>query len=873
MSRFYRTSTFNRRPKIKWFFLAVIILLGLFPANVFSQATYYIDGYHGGIWGHYPEWNTRFMADMLHKHPYWKINLEIEPETWDRAEKVDPAAYADFKSMVSGKDYTGRIEYVNPSYAQSYLFDVEGESIIRQFFYGMKKLRGHFLDIAFTSYSSEEPCFTSALPQILQNYGIKNASLKNPNTCFGGYTAAHGGELVDWQGPDGTKITTVPRYAIESLLPKSTWQTIAWNNSEEYIDAAFKYGIKYPVGMTLQDAGWKGGPFLGGGDTERQRNQYVTWREYFSLVKDAPKPVWKVSQEDIKVSLVWGSQITQRIAQQVRATENKLLATEKFLGINQLISPKAWPQAALDTAWRTLLLSQHHDCWIVPYNGKKGDTWANKVVSWTNKSKAIADSLIRGFDTNIGENQQDVKGKTTVTVFNTQIRQRNEPVMVPMPDDFKNSKFSVSDLEGRHFPTQLVKDSLGSPRLLFLADVPAFGYRRFYIDKSSIATKKGAGITELPNGDYRLETELYRIIIDPKKGGTISSLYAKKLKKEFVDQHNPLKFGGLSGNFYNDGGLKTTWNTSATVNILENGPLQVKIEIQGKINKTGFTETITAGNEQQQIDFDLNIGWKQNVGIGEDTPKGTYKLTDYHKAFYDDSKKLLALFPLNLTNQKVFVNAPFDVTESKLKNTFFSSWDSIKNNIVLNWVDVTDGKSVYGMALFTDHTTNYTHGENFPLGLDVQFSGMGLWGRDYSISGSTHLHYAILPHAGDWNQADIWAASARWNEPMIAIEGGAEKYKKFASFILAKSPGLTLTAAEEKDNQLTVRVLNTDNSADQSLHLKFNYGKATLLDLNGNSLADASFTDENKVLKFRVPKFGFRTIRFSDVELNRSAEK
>ena len=35
------------------------------------------------------------------------------------------------------------------------------------------------------------------------------------------------------------------------------------------------------------------------------------------------------------------------------------------------------------------------------------------------------------------------------------------------------------------------------------------------------------------------------------------------------------------------------------------------------------------------------------------------------KAFYDDRYKLLALFPLNLANQIVFKEAPFDVTESR----------------------------------------------------------------------------------------------------------------------------------------------------------------------------------------------------------------
>ena len=849
---------------------AVFIMLFFCCGSVSAQKTYYIDGYHGGVWGHYPDWNTRFMVDMLQKHPYWNINVELEPETWDKAAKIDPAAYAEFKKLVSDANAT-RIEYVNPAYGQSYMYNIDGESIIRQFSYGIKKLREHFPDITFDSYSSEEPCFTSALPLILTSFGIKYASLKNPNTCFGGYTAAHGGELVNWQGPDGTKILTVPRYEVESLLPKSTWQTIAWNNSPEYINAAFKYGVRVPVGMTLQDAGWKGGPFLGDGDAPREKNEYTTWRNYFNLVKNDPQPVWKVSQEDVKVSLVWGSQVMQRIAQQVRTTENKLLATEKLLALTNITLVKtAWPEAALDTAWSKLLLSQHHDCWIVPYNGRQGNTWANKVVYWTNKSKAIADSLIQHIS-NTSDKQSSAKNRIVYTVFNTQIQARNEPVMLPVPDAKANKNFTVSDLSGNHFPAQLVKDSLGRPRILFNAEVTAFGYKQFYIDKNSITTKTSARIIKLNNGDYQLETTLYKLIINPKAGGTISSLYAKKLRKEFVDQHNPMKFGGLRGNFYRDGGFKTTWDAPATIKIIENGPVRVKLEIHGKINHTDFTETITAGNFQPVIDFDLLLDWKQNVGIGEDTPPGTYKLTNYHKAFYNDEKKLLVMFPLNLSNQKVAVNAPFDVTESKLKNTFFSSWDSIKNNVVLNWVDVADAKSNYGMAVFTDHTTNYAHGENFPLALDVQFSGMGLWGRDHTLAGPTRLHYALMPHAGNWNKGDVWEASARWNEPMTVLTNVSEQLKPLNSIISAKSTGLMLTSAQQRGNDFIIRLFNVNNEVNQTVNLNFNFDRADLIDLDGkeiSQLTDASFTGKNKVLKLVMPKFGFQTVRFTKAVSN-----
>ena len=37
----------------------------------------------------------------------------------------------------------------------------------------MRKIRSHFPDVEFVTYSVEEPCFTSCLPQILKLYGFK----------------------------------------------------------------------------------------------------------------------------------------------------------------------------------------------------------------------------------------------------------------------------------------------------------------------------------------------------------------------------------------------------------------------------------------------------------------------------------------------------------------------------------------------------------------------------------------------------------------------------------------------------------------------------------------------------------------------------
>jgi alpha-mannosidase len=859
---------------VKFRYTCFWFVLFFFTLNkVSAQNAWFIDGYHGGIYGGYPEFYTEFLVNMLNKNPDWKINLEIEPETWDVVEKDEPRAYAQFKALAADQSANGRIEFINPAYAQSYLYNISGESIIRQFSYGMSKIRAHFPNAVFSTYSSEEPCFTSALPQILRSFGFKFASLKNPNTCFGGYVAAHGGELLNWIGPDGTGITTVPRYAIEKLSDKSTWQTIGWENSPSYINASYAAGIKHPIGMTIQDAGWKGGPFMGKGLRFGIKNVYTTWRNYFENVstKDS-KPAWKATQEDMLVNLVWGSQVTQKIAQEVRVAENKLISAEKMASLARVYGNQPYPSAALDSGWRTLLLSQHHDCWIVPYNGKTGATWADKVLRWTAYTDSKCDSIIHLSTVNF-PGSTDSSG-TWVRVYNTIAVKRDELVSVAIPAKLGEASINVIDSQGKIIASQLVDDTgLPSKKLIFNASAPSMGYNTYQLRAGNRLAFKGATVKKLADGKYKIETALYTILLDPAKGGIIKSLIAKKLNnKEFVDKANLRGFNELRGNFYNDGGFKSSEDHPAQVQVLENGPVQVKIAIKGTIDGYAFTQYLTVGQGQQRIDLQVNIDWKGNPGIGENTPPGTYKWQNPKKAFYDDRYKLLALFPLNLKGQKVYKNAPFDVTESRLFNTFYNSWDSIKNNVILNWVDVTDQQGKYGMALFTDHTTSYTHGTDFPLGLDIQYSGMGLWGRDYKIDGPTTINYSILPHAGKWDKSHIWTAGTALAEPLIAVASGINPGPKNASrsFITIDKPGFEISSMTYDRDTLLVRIFNAEGDASpRKITVDGKITTAQLIELNGMSKGDIRLEaagSNSSTFYLAMPGYGIRTLKLAGLK-------
>jgi len=849
---------------IRFFSTCCLIIVNL--TNLNAQTAYFIDGYHGGIYGHYPEGQTKFMVDMLMKHPDWNINIEVEPETWDVVRQRDPEAYKAFKELFKDQSVTGRIEYINPAYGQSYFYCINGESVIRQFSYGIDLIRKHFPEAVFTSYSAEEPCFTSCLPSILKSFGYLYASTKNPNTMWGGYTRAYGGELVNWTGPDGSKILTVPRYACEDFQPNSTWQTIAWYNSKHYINQCFNAGIKNPAGMCIQDAAWRTwnkGPWLGSDTSEYYYpTQYKTWRDYIknhSIGSNTDD--WHFTQEDVLVSLMWGSQVLQRLAQEVRVAENKVVAAEKMAALSYLYRRNPWPAKSIDEAWVKLLLAQHHDCWIVPYNRLPSRrTWAEEVTVWTDITNANSDDVIeQSIRTLVSE------GETGITVFNTLAYQRNEQVDVKIPVSWKNRTLSIISPDGKQIPSQITERD-GNLYLTFTAQTPPMGFSCYQISQNTVTTNAVPSVQQQRDGTYVLENDLYTVLIDPSRGGIIKSIKSKSLnEKEFVDTSNERSFNELRGYFFKEEVFMSSTQSPAKVEIFEQGPLSAKVAIHGKIGNHPFIQTIRLAQGEKRIVMTLRINWQDNPGIGE--ANQTFQNEDYRKPFYDERYKLLLHFPANMKSQQIFKNAPFDVCESRLENTFFNSWDQIKHNIILNWVDLYDKTANCGLALFSDHTTSYAHGKDHPMALTVQYSGRGLWGRDYTLTRPTEISYAIVPHAGTWTDSRIWSEGERINEPLLAVLTSYHP-QETKSLLNVQDNAYELSSITCNGKDLYVRFFNAQNDASvKSVTFNLKTDRVELVELNNEvkETLKVSQIDGKMKVDLSIPRFGIKTVRLVNV--------
>ncbi len=59
-----------------------------------KKVFYFVDGYHGGTWGHMPPGAWRDIIEAMRRHPHWKISLDIEPVSWQTLKSEDPVSYS-----------------------------------------------------------------------------------------------------------------------------------------------------------------------------------------------------------------------------------------------------------------------------------------------------------------------------------------------------------------------------------------------------------------------------------------------------------------------------------------------------------------------------------------------------------------------------------------------------------------------------------------------------------------------------------------------------------------------------------------------------------------------------------------------------------
>ncbi len=869
-------------------------------AQVKEANLYYMDGYHGGVRGHMPPGCWRDILSAMGEYPAWKLSFDVEPASWQVLRQQDPQAYEELGNYLKNSGAGARMEMVAGTFAQPYGWAISGESNIRQLQRGLAIIGEHFPRTRVTTYAVQEPCWASCLPQVLRSLGFDGAVLKNASTAWGGYAAGFDADLVQWQGPDGTTVATVPRYAMEKL--QKVWETESIDGTEEFARRCVDHGIPHPAGMCFQDLGWPAKPRVNGSYI-----RFATWRDYIHDIADRPSKTWRFSIEDILVTLPWGDPTLQKVAQQVRSAEDRLVVAEKIAAIAATKCGAAWPRQQLSDAWDKVLLSQAHDAWITATTRSGRQAWAFQVASDTLAAQQTADEIIAdaafALSSSGAAGQPEVPLESqSVRVFNPLALERDDLAEVTLATDPGTATIEVRNSSGKTLPVQVrvqrkylpsqVLDELSRARavtpdksataatsgpsintatVLFRALVPSVGYSTYRLrpvyDGAANAPQSSTFARIEPDGSVTLESDLYRLRLDPKRGGAITSLYAKQFGKEFSSSDSDRLFNEYRGYFIVQKAWLSSTDNPAQVAVFETGPLRATVDIRGKIGDVACQTRISVAEGQRRIDFHVRFLFEQDTWIGDpwDIPAENRR-TEPRRSQNDGRWKLQAFFPVALTEPGLYKNAAFDVCRSRNADTFFQRWDEIKHNIIVNWVDLVNHDESLGMAIISDRTTAYTHGPSHPLALVLGWAWEGgFWWGKHPLRGEQEASYGIVPHQGSWDQAGVSGENNRYSQPLITQLADGHPGDSVYSLLQVSSPGLEVSTMLLEKESLLVRLFNAESlRVDHVVSFATRPRKVEIVELDGRVRQDLKIQatrDGRHEVSLEIPRFGIRTLK------------
>src|SRR6185369_4954574 len=193
------------------------------------------------------------------------------------------------------------------------------------------------------------------------------------------------------------------------------------------------------------------------------------------------------------------------------------------------------------------------------------------------------------------------------------------------------------------------------------------------------------------DGAVILESDLYRLRLDPARGGAITSCYSKQLQREFCDPAAERLFNEYRGYFISQKQWRSSTENAARIQILQSGPLRAEVRIAVQVGGVPYQTTIALVEGQRRIDIQNRFTFAEDTWIGDPwdiLPADRQK--EPRRSSHDGRWKLQAFFPAALKNQAIYKNAAYDVCRSRNADTHFQRWDEIKQNLIVNWVDVVD---------------------------------------------------------------------------------------------------------------------------------------------------------------------------------------
>jgi alpha-mannosidase len=252
-------------------------------------------------------------------------------------------------------------------------------------------------------------------------------------------------------------------------------------------------------------------------------------------------------------------------------------------------------------------------------------------------------------------------------------------------------------------------------------------------------------------GYISLHNAYYDLVLDTH--GEIQRLYDKQAERDvFID--------GQTGNqlvAYEDRSLNfDAWDidlfyeekpyplrSTPVLRIVEEGPVRVTVEIEHSYLASRITQRISLWRASPRIDIATEIDWHQHQTV------------------------LKAVFPLAINSTRATYEIQFGSVERPThRNT---SWDMARFEVCAHrWADVSEGG--YGVSLLNDSKYGHDCHDNI---LRLTLLKSGVYPDPDADQGIHRFTYSLLPHSGDWRDAQTVRRAYELNAPAFVLSNAS----------------------------------------------------------------------------------------------------
>ena len=743
--------------------------------------------------------------ELMREYPEFKFTASsAQAYTW--IEEKYPAMFEEIRKRVK----EGRWEVIGGMWVEPDLNMPDGESLVRQIFYGKRYFQQKFGVNINIGWNPDSFGYNWQVPQIYKRSGIDY--FVTQKLLWASEFTKFPYRLFWWQAPDGSRVLTYfpsdyanPIDPLRMARDAATYGPMLWKwdggtNSAPSgaLEMMYLYGVgDHGGGPTRQDLDiathWQKG------DLVYPQIKFSTAAQYLAdLEKDKSNlkiPTW---DGELYFQYHRGVQTTQAEEKKGnRKNEVLILEAEKLASIATMFGAP-YPQQDFDDSWKKILFNQFHD--ILPGSGIHINyvDAARKYAETERVNRDIIHSTLEDLASRV--NSPGVG----VLVVNPLSWARTDQVEVDAHFPTAVSQVRAVDADGKQLPAEIVSmdPQINRVRMRILAqDVPAIGYKLILLEPvASIApTSAQPSVTATSSS---LENDFVHLTVDPRTG-CITSLFDKRSQTEALavpvqSEGSPaaspdgLPCANLLQAFVDNPAKWDAWNIDADfvkqhwdlmqadkVELLEHTPLHAVIRVRHHFQSSSFVQDITIYAGVPRIDVRMQADWHEKHIL------------------------LKAAFPLSARNDKATFEIPYGSVQRP--TTRRSPEEQAQFEVpALRWADLSD--AAQGFSLLNDSKYGYDAKDNV---LRLSLLRSPTFPDPEADQGMHEFTYSLYPHGGNWKEAMTVREGYELNYPLLAVATThhAGQLPAAKSFFAAAENNVVITAVKKsaEDNSIIIR--------------------------------------------------------------------